>query len=256
MALRQQTAVEFLTTYSFAIFIISIMLVTAAAISLSYGTTPPIYSSCSIQPLITCEQSILTYNSAVPQFTYTLLLRNQLGFVMRFPASNAINFTATGIANRTKLVAYGACSPLVVPQGSQAICIVKAKAISQVKQGSTSFSQFVLAYSICTNQTASSCSTTYNATGFSYQTLSQAYTNLYNVTVQAYNGLLVINGQTYLNNSQIYLTSGSYIAYGQPSVGYGFQSLQWTGTGGWTETTSQTNTVVVASSGNIIVKFH
>jgi hypothetical protein len=257
MALRQQSAIEFISTYSFAIFMISIILVAATTISLSIGFTAPVYSSCSIQPLITCQQSLLTFNSVGNYFTYIILFRNNLGFVLQFPA-NALNLTATGISGSARAVYNGICAPTLAAQGSQVLCKVKVGGPSNIKQGANTYTQFHIYYGLCTNQTESTCtSNNLNITGYSYQTLSPPLTNLYNISVSSQNGLVVVNGQSYFNSSTVYLPSGSYNLFAQPSTNYHFVSWTWNGPGATTlSTNSVANTVLTLNSnGNVIVLF-
>ena len=124
MALRQQTAVEFLFTYSFAIFMVTIILALAAALSFYAGSTPPIYSTCSIQPLIPCQQTILTYNAVTQRSVYTLIFRNDLGYVMNFSNANQINLTFTELASGTIIHPPGTCYPTLADEGAEVICKV------------------------------------------------------------------------------------------------------------------------------------
>lgn len=260
MALRQQSAIEFLSTYSFAIFIISLVLVAALAISISIGSNAPVYSTCTIQPLITCQQSLLTYNSVGGYLNFVLIFRNNLGFLLQFPV-NAINLTLAKSTTGANAISFGACSPKLAGQGSQVICIVKVSGKAQLKQGANTYTQFRLTYGLCTNQTQASCTAnTYQATGYSFQTLSPPYTNLYNVSIQSSNGVVIINGQSYFNNSVIYLPGGPvvapYIIYAQPNSGKAFTS--WTPGGGvaLTSASTQNTFMTISANGNLIATFH
>ncbi|MDE1865166.1 MAG: hypothetical protein KGH94_00805 [Candidatus Micrarchaeota archaeon] len=258
--MRQQTAIEFLSTYSFAIFALSLVLITAVTISLSIGSVAPVYSACNIQPLITCQQSLLTYNSVGSYFTYLLIFRNNLGFYLSFP-QNAINLTMSGLASGANVLNPGSCSPSLAPQGSQVICIVKVNGKSQVKQGVNTYTQFHVYYSLCTSSNTLTCTSTSNSyavTGYSFQTLSPPYSNLYNITITSANGLVVINGESYLSNAVVYLAGGSgipYTMYAQPNAGYRFTS--WSSSGGASlSTTSQANTVLtLTNNGNVVASF-
>jgi len=256
MGLRQQSAVEFITTYSFAIFIVSVILVAALTISLSLGATPPISSTCSIQPLIPCQETLLSYNSVGGYFTFIVIFRNNLGYLLQFP-SNAINLTATGFANGAQQVNPGACYPTVAGQGTQVLCSIKISGTPQVKQGTNVYTQFHIFFGLCTSQLAASCtSNTYNVTGFSYQGLSGIYSNLYNLTVSVpgQNGIVVINGQSYFNNSVIYLVSGTYTLYAQPNTNYHFVS--WSNTVVPISTTAQPNSILTLNNnGNVLALF-
>ena len=257
MALKQQSAVEFISTYSFSMFIISLMLVAATTISLSLGSgTAPVYSTCSIQPLIYCQQSLLTYNSVGGYFTYILAFRNNLGFLLQFPA-NALNLTTSSLVSSGSRIQMGSCAPTIAPQGSQVICIATVAGRSQVKQGASLYTQFRLTYGLCSNQSVSTCtSNTYSATGYSFQTLSPPTSNLYSISVSSSNGIVVVNGQSYLNNTVVYLTGGAYTLYAQPNSGYHFISWSWTGSGSSLSTTSASNTILTLNSnGNVVVVF-
>ncbi len=253
MALRQQTAMEFLSTYSFAIFTISLVLIAAVTISFSVGTNAPVYSSCSIQPLITCQQSLLTYNTPGRYFNYILVFRNNLGFGLRFPV-NAINLTLSNLVSGASTNNLGKCAPSPAASGSQVICNVKVSGTSQVKQGANTYTQFKISYGLCSNQSVTSCSSnSYLVTGYSFQTLSPPFTNLYNVTVSSPNGIVVINDEPYLNNTVVPLTSGSYTIYGQPNAGVQF--ISWSGST-CTISAGTPNTLVVTSSCTVSAVFH
>ena len=258
MALRQQSAIEFLSTYAFAIFIISLVLVAAFTISVSVGSTAPVYSSCNLQPLLICQQSLLTYNSVTKAFNYIIVLRNDLGFSLQFPSANAINLTVLKLSGGNGGFNLGKCSPLFVGQGSQAICQVAVTGQPQSKQGATSYAQFSLFYQLCTGLNSSTCGNTiYSATGTSYQSLSQGVTNLYNVIVTSSNGVMIINQEPYFNNTAVYLTSGSYTVYAQPSSGFNYISTSWSGgsLGVCTPPATGCNTISVSSNGNLIAIF-
>jgi hypothetical protein len=264
--MRQQSAIEFLSTYSFAIFALSLVLVTAVTISLSIGTVAPVYSACNIQPLITCQQSLLTYNSVGGYFNFLLIFRNNLGFLLQFPSANAINLTLTGVAGGANAVNFGGCSPTTAPQGTLVICTVKVPGTSQVKQGSNTYTQFRINYNLCTSAYNSlygnylpSCpsNTVYTVTGYSFQTLSPPYTNLYNLSISSLNGIVIINGESYLSGTNIYLTGGTYNLYAQPNVGYHF--ISWNGVGSLLPSNAvahQNTTFTFTTSGNIIVIFN
>jgi hypothetical protein len=257
MTLRQQSAVEFMTTYSFAIFVLSLVLITVVTVSLSIGVSAPVYSSCNIQPLITCQQSLLTYNS-VNGFKYLLIFRNNLGFLLQFP-SNAINLSTTGFSSSPNALTAGSCSPSNAVQGSQVICMVHVNGKSNVKQGTNTYTQFHIYFYIC--QSVSTCtynsSNFYSVTGYSFQTLSSPLTNLYNVIITSSNGLVVLNGESYLNNSVIYLPGGSgitYSLYAQPNVGYHFTTWTLSGSGSWlTPNAIQTANVILNLNSNATV---
>jgi hypothetical protein len=286
--MRQQSATEFVSIYSFAIFVISIMLVIAATLSSAVGSsTSPVYSTCTIQPLIPCQQTILTYNGAVPpsgQFTFVLAFRNNLGFLLEFQQTNAINLTASGLTSGHPNT-MGTCNPLLAAQGSQVICIVTVNGRSQINQGANTYTQFRLYYGLCTNQSSTSCSFSgaycantltgnflyygssctygsggantviiipYSATGYSFQTLSGPYYDLYSIGITSPNGIVVINGQPYLNNAIVYLTSGSYSLYAQPSAGYRFAGWNEIGPGVSVSSNSLSNTILTLGSGSSI----
>jgi hypothetical protein len=256
--LRQQSAVEFLITYSFAIMVLSMVLVSAYLIANAYATKVPISSTCTINPLLTCQQSILTYNSVGQYFNYLLLFRNNLNFVIQFPA-NALNLTTTGLTTAGKQITFGNCVPNVVAIGSQVICQAKISGASLVKQGTNEYAQFQFAYNLCSSSNTLTCSSSspYYSTGYSFQTLSPAITNLYNITIKSYNGIVLINGQSYFNNSVLYLVSGTYNLYGIPTSGYSFVSWTWNGPGTPISPTSSQNSILtLVSNGNIIAQFH
>jgi hypothetical protein len=123
-----------------------------------------------------------------------------------------------------------------------------------VRQGATTYTQFQIRYGLCTNQSAASCTPdNYSATGYSFQTLSPPYTNLYNVSITSQYGVVVINGQSYLGSTVVYLTSGTYTLYAQPNAGHSFSG--WDGTTCPLSPATQNAILVLSSNCNIVAVF-
>ncbi|HUY69991.1 MAG TPA: hypothetical protein VMV00_00280, partial [Candidatus Baltobacteraceae bacterium] len=107
--LRQQSALELLTTYSWALLIIAVFVAAVAVINSARPATNYLASSCSIEPLLPCTQTLLTYNTVSP-IKFTLLFTNNLGQVMYFPV-NSINITVTNIGTKGITYNVGNCTP-------------------------------------------------------------------------------------------------------------------------------------------------
>ncbi len=253
--LKQQSAIEFLTVYSFALITLTFMLTISFLISSSVTPQTTLYSQCNIEPLMPCEEALITYNG-IGFSTYTVLFRSDINYVIYFP-QNALNVTTTGVGVQGRQHTFGNCYPQYASIYTQVICTAKISGTTHPSYGSDVNSPFSLTYSMCNSYSQGSCqSGNYLTTGYSLETLSPAYTNLYLLGLTAYNGLVLINGAAYPGGTEIYLISGNYIVYAKPNKGYFFAG--WSiasGTSSVVPSTSQNAVLVLSSNSNVVATF-
>ena len=233
---KAQSALEFLTTYSWSILILSVFVAVALILSLSPSGQPFIASSCYIQPLLTCQDTELT-NAPI---TYYMTFINNLQVPMNF-TTNAINVTTTGIGVPGTMHTMGNCYPSFLLPGASAICKASISGSFGSTSGTRVNSYFTLSYYLCTGVKKGSCNTAtaYKSSGYSVQTIAPANIVLYGVTpiIQGYNyygagsdayypnGTVYLNGVPYASNVLAYLPAGNYVAY--VSIGSGYVFSAW-----------------------------
>ncbi len=168
---RQQSSLEFLTTYAWAILIIALFIAVVVVISLSKPAASYLPSQCSITPLFPCIDTRLYYNAITP-LTFTIVFQDNLGQAMYFPA-NAFNVTMTGVGVSGTQSSLGSCAPAFLPSGSQAVCTTQIPGNLKPPSGTTKSTSFSITYQLCTGGAQSSCaSTAYTTTGTSLQRLN------------------------------------------------------------------------------------
>jgi hypothetical protein len=220
--MKQQSTLEFIMTYSWAILIISLFVVSVAVLSDTKSPTFYLGSSCNIQPLLPCSESLLTYNSVTP-LQYYLLFSNQLGSVMYFQP-NAINLTTTSLGGPASY-STGSCTPGLAGVGVTVLCITNIAGPVKPKPGTQTVLTFTLNYELCSTGSKSSCTGgIYKSSGFSTQSVAPQNIKLYNLTLitkpAAAGAPLVVNGATYFNGSTVYLMTGNDILYAAIPKGY------------------------------------
>lgn len=226
MALKQQSSMEFIITYSWAFIIISLFIVSVIVLS---DTRPPSFylaSSCNIQPLLPCEESLLAYNAVTPM-TYYVVFSNELGSVVYFPP-NAITVTTTGLVGGGTTQSPGNCVPSFASDGATVLCTASIGGSSKPKAGTQTTATFDLVYNICTSGVKSSCSPgNYISTGTSSQSVAPAGVNLDNLTLitQPATATVIVNGVTFYNGISTYLPSGNYVLYS--GVPQGYNTITW-----------------------------
>lgn len=253
--MKQQSAVEFLTVYSFALITLTFMLTISFLISSSVTPQTTLYSQCNIEPLMPCEEALISYN-AVGFSTYTLLFRSDINYVLYFP-QNALNLTTTGVGVPGTLHTFGNCYPQYASLYTQVICIANVPGATHPSYGDDVDSPFSLTYNLCNSYLPGSCqSGNYLTTGYSIESLSPAYTKLYLLGLQSYNGIILLNGAPYPGGSQLYLVSGNYIVYAKPNSGYYFE--KWSvssGTSNVVPSSAQNAILVLNSNSNVVATF-
>lgn len=247
--MKQQSAVEFVMTYSWAIIVISLFVV--AVILLSDVRPPQNYlqSSCSIQPLLPCTDSVLAYSGTGP-LQYYVVFVNQLGSTIYLPQNKALNATISIVGGRSSY-SFGTCTPSLASEGATVLCTANIGSNQKPGAGSSQIVDFVLNYSICSSANAIACNKNfYKSSGYSLQNIAPSGTSLDKVTFITKNGAtIIVNGVAYYNNTYAYFTSGNYVIFGQPAQGASFNSLAWTTNApSYVASSSSQNTILVLNS--------
>lgn len=261
MPLKQQSAVEFIVTYSWAILAISIFVVSVIVLSGAKPQQDYLQSTCNIQPLLPCEDALLTYGTG-GNIQYYLVFTNQLGALIYFPP-NAITANLADVGSSGTPTGVGECTPILASAGAPILCNVSIRSSFNPAPGSQQIVNFAIRYGICTP--SSSClnanyiysnaiPSNYISSGYSMQDVAPAGIKLNRVlfTAEPDYGTIVLGGVTYFNGTVVYLPTGNYIAYALPSQGYAFES--WSGNG-IDNPSSQNTTLTLDSDTNIIAQF-
>ncbi len=246
--MRQQSSMEFVLTYSWALLILGVFVATVAIISLSHPVRSYIPSQCTITPLFQCLDSLFAAN------TLTVVFQNNLGQALYFP-SNAFNATITGSGSETQY-GIGECVPSFLPVGGEAVCDATVSGAQNLPMGSQLLTSFLITYEICNGGSFASCTApTYKTAGSSLQAISPSGTSLYSITfhvgADASYGTIVLNGVSYPDGDTAYFVSRGITIYALPAAGHAFVS--WSVTPSSTvESTASQNTVLSLSSNTVL----
>jgi len=252
MKMKQQSAVEFIMTYSWAIIAISLFVVVVIVLSDARPPQNYLQSTCSIQPLLPCTDSLLAYSSA-GSLQYYMVFVNQLGTTVFFPG-NSINVTLSIVGGRS-VYSLGSCSPNLASEGAAVLCTAAISSNLKPGPGSSQIVDFALNYSTCLTSNAITCAKSYyKSSGYSLQDISPSGTGMDLVTFSANRGgTIVLNGVTYFSSTVTYLPSGNYVIFGQPAAGTSFNSIAWSvNSPSSVVTPSSQNTVLVLSSNTVL----
>ena len=225
--MKPQSAMELLSTYSWALLIIALFVSTVFLLS---GSKPPssyLSSSCNIEPLLPCAQTLLTqYGGPSSPIHFIVAFTNELGVPISF-APNSINVTTTGIGVPGTEHSLGACTPSYATEGAHILCTANITGTVQPALGSQTSATFLISYDICKNP--SSCTSGYKSTGISVQSASPPSRGIFKITLNTIpsTGDIVINGAKYINGTSVVLPIGKYLVYADAPNGYIFSS--WTG---------------------------
>ncbi|MFI5412356.1 MAG: hypothetical protein ACHQX1_00510 [Candidatus Micrarchaeales archaeon] len=232
---KAQSLVEMLTTYSWAILIISIFIAIVFILSGNPSGVTFEASSCTIQALFPCQDTIMTNYSAASGILYYIIFINNLQNPMLFP-TNAFSLTTTGIGILGTEVSTGNCWPKFALSSDAVTCIVKIGGKFSPSSGTRVSTQFTFSYNLCNNNMQSSCGPAlYKSSGFAIQTIAPAQVKFYGITVVANdvngysgatagtNSLIFINGAPYATNQLVVLSqSGNYNVYMGAISGFAF----------------------------------
>ena len=249
---KQQSAVEFLTTYSWAILIMALFIAIVAVLALSKPPSSYLASSCNIEPSLPCTGTAFTYNAITTPHFY-LLFTNNFGITMSFPY-NGFNLTTTNIGSSGTVYNIGNCTPAIAPSGTPVVCMASIANSLMPATGAQTSTLFTISYQLCSGNSQVSCQgTVYKTTGSSLQTFAPSNTVLYAVTFQTNptTGSIVINGATYVNNVVSYFLAQSYNAFARPPSNYRFSS--WTITPPSTLSSTATQSTVLTVISNTVI---
>jgi hypothetical protein len=246
---KQQSALELLTTYSWAFLIIAVFIAAIAILAGSRAPASYVPSTCNISPGFPCEQAVLSGYNSVVKTKFMVTFTNNLGTPIYFP-SNSFNVTLTNVGDAGINSYSGNCTPLVALKGAQVSCISQIPGTVMPSAGSQASASFAMGYSICKNMQLTSCSGTYRTTGFSLQSVSPPGTSLYTISfvTSPNTGIIVINGASYSSGTSAILVSGKYTAYASPPAGYTFGSWSITSTSSTLSSTTLQNATLTLSS--------
>jgi hypothetical protein len=219
---KSQTAIEFLSTYTWAFILIAIVIAIVVALSLTRSPTTYSLTHCFIQPELPCEGFIIMSNGTGSRAVLAFL--NNLGSNITLP-SNA--FVVQEPLSST--VFHGQCLPAKGPEGSLIICnaTMDGYAPSVGTQLSPTFS---VSYRLCSN----GCSSTIlNSSGSStlFVSPSENLTDRITLLTSTGTGFVVLGGTAYPSNTVVAIIKGlSYPLYASPPNGYAFST--WTSSAG------------------------
>ena len=251
--MKQQSSMEFLLTYSWALVIISVFIAVVAILSLSRPVQTYVPSQCSITPLLPCLDSLLTSSPSA----LTLLFQNNLGQALYFPA-NAFNVLITNTGGTGTLYNLGSCAPSLLPVGGEAVCNSLISTTITLPAGAQFQTSFIITYELCSGSTSASCSTpTYATTGSSLQVVSSSGVtfNSLNFVVSGgagtSSGMIVLNGVAYPSGDTAYFITGNYVIFAQPALGHSFSSWSVTAPSVVASTSAQ-NTILTLSTNAVL----
>ncbi len=253
--MKQQSALEMLVVYSWALLLIGLFVALALVISGSSRSVDYLPGTCNIQPLIPCVETLITGHSSTNNITFTVEFINQLGVGMQFPASNAINLSVHNIGVSGNGNYYGACNPQTASNGAHIVCIVKIPGTFEPPMGSQTSTAFSISYSLCSP--GSPCSGNYKSTGESVQQIIPGTIKLYYITIAATptTGSVELNGVQYYTSTQVLLIPAKYTVFAVPPSGYHFSSWSVTSPSAVTSASAQNTTLTVAANATLTATF-
>lgn len=266
--MKQQSALELLITYSWAILIIVIMIFVAVLLSAFGSVSSYLPPTCYIQPLFPCQGTILSQYTGTQPIKYAVIFINKLPNTLLFPY-NGFNVTVSGVGSTGTNRYTGNCTPQVALSGTQVTCSESIPGRVEPSVGTQVNTHFTIGYKVCNGGTASTCEAqVYNASGYATQTIGGS-ASLYVLTVETQlwsssskyvpaSGFLLVNGQPYYNAANVFLPSGDYVIAAQPQTLTSFASfsvVSGTSTIGATSPTNGMTTLHMLSNTTILLKF-
>ena len=209
--MKAQSAIELLTTYSWALLIIGFVLAMAFILIFSNNQNNYLSFSCNIQPQMPCiDAELVTYNATRP-IGYRIAIINQLQNPMVLGA-NAFNVITTGIGQQASLYTYGNCYPSTLLAGAEALCNVSISGNLEPPVGTAVPVTFTLTYGLCSINSISSCSsnTAYISSGQSLQPIST------NPVIGLHNIKLSVN--LWINNGSVPVGAGNLLVNRNSSI--------------------------------------
>jgi hypothetical protein len=246
---KQQSAIELLTTYSWAFIIIALF---AAAVIVFYLAEPAqnyIGSSCNILPELPCSEAALYNNGSSSNIIETVAFTNNLGTALMFP-HNAFNATTTGIST-IRVNGFGNCIPSLALPNDKVTCQASISGAQVPPIGTYQDTAFVIYYGICNGNSASLCpSEIYKTSGVAAQTfgVQRGLPLIVNFTTSPASGFIVIDGAPYAGNTAAEFQAGNYVIYAKPPAGYVFSS--WVSLPSYVLSSNTMQTTTLALSAN------
>ncbi len=245
---KGQTAIEFLTTYGWALLLIGITIAVIAIFTGSGSFSHYTSLQCNIQPSFPCEGAIISAYSSTKSITFTLSFKNKLNQPIKF-AANGIKLTVTNIGLSGENNYLGICNPDKASNGATVLCTVSIPGTVQPSLDTKIETRFMLYYSICSETI---CSGNYQSTGYSEVRLGPTFNNFYLLTLKVFpnDGYIYIQGIKYYDNTAILLQNGDYSIYASPYTGYSFSN--WLISGSTLKSASSQNTTLILTANSLL----
>ncbi len=247
---KAQSAVEFLTTYSWAFLVLGLFVVAIlSVVSLPSKSTPTyLPQSCYISPSFPCSQALLLTNSTATNFM--LIFQNNVGTTLYFPP-NSLLFVPSFYTNTTY---KGRCIPQNALVGSSITCNATLPGYS-ISAGTQVNPKFTLSYQICTSKCTAQV---YNTSGTAVAVVSPYKSFVYTVQLltSPTNGHIALNGVQYANGANVVFVLGStYSVYALPPSSNTFYS--WTASANvMLSGSTQSATANAVGPGTLTATFH
>ncbi len=240
---KNQSSIEYLSSFSLAIVILVIVVGIIAVLFLQGKTSTFTPSTCFISAQLDCQQFAVSSNalqtSAIAVFT------NNLGTTMYFAPGNA--FTVFPTSSQT--YSHGECLPANAPQGSLVVCNAIIQNFAP-GAGSQLQPRFQLSYSQCAKSGCPTLNTTGSAVVYVSPTLPLFQVELISEPSTAN---IVLNGVAYPSGSYVNFIKGITYNIASSYPGASQSTFKWVTSGGASvqSTTSKQTTASAVSSGVI-----
>lgn len=162
MEIKLQSAIEFLTVYSFVFVILSIVIVVAAFLATS--TRPTLSSQCSSYGVITCNY-VNYYTNATRGYSL-------ITFSITNGQSSTLNISNANVTIRG-MTFNGICSPPFLYPGQEATCIINTT--SAPYTGSLQQGYYTIKGEICNSSISNLINNTCSSSSVSYGGVFSAY---------------------------------------------------------------------------------
>lgn len=238
---KAQSAIEFLSTYAWALLIIIVLLAVVFLLTSAPAGKQVLPSTCNIQPELPCQDSVLATLGPSSPITYYITFTNDLGKPILIQ-SGSFNVTTTGIGIRGTEHSFGDCYPSFVLPGTQVICKAAIAGNLAPSIGTKVSTLFSLSYQLCQSNIQAQCSSApvYQSAGNGLQDIGNSNAaSFFAVTFQiddnvgtqtvSNNGTIILNGQQYTNGqTALFAQGGTLPVIAVPPNNFGFAF--WTAT--------------------------
>ena len=235
--IKAQSAVEMMTTYSWAYLIVAIFVAIVLVLVGSPSGQPSLPATCTIQPLLPCSDTVLTNYSSSSGIIFYISFVNDLQNPIIFPY-NAFNLTTSGIGVVGTAINHGQCQPSFALIGGVVICKVNIPGSVSPTVGTKVNTAFTISYRLCQRNTQTGCPTSvYKSSGYSTESVAPANIVFYTVTLVANevngltaavagaNAIIYLNGIPYATSQNALLTAtGNYNIFATVPAGYAYST--------------------------------